>query len=171
MARYVAFLRGVSPLNAKMPDLARAFSAAGFGNVRTVLSSGNVIFDARAASEASLERRSQASMQDALGRSFYTIVRPVEVLRSLLEADPYAAFALTPADKRVVSFLRAPRAARVALPIAADGARVLGVVGREVFSAYVPNAKGPVFMKLIEKAFGSDITTRTWETVKKCVAA
>jgi len=28
--RYAAFLRGVSPMNAKMADLKRAFEAAGF---------------------------------------------------------------------------------------------------------------------------------------------
>ena len=30
MPRYVAFLRGVSPMNAKMPELKAAFEAAGF---------------------------------------------------------------------------------------------------------------------------------------------
>ena len=71
----------------------------------------------------------------------------------------------------MISFLREPINARVALPIELDGARVLSVVGREVFTAYLPSEKGPVFMKLIEKAFGVNVTTRTWETVRKCVAA
>jgi hypothetical protein len=35
----------------------------------------------------------------------------------------------------------------------------------------VPEAKGPVFMHLLEKTFGKAITTRTWETVTKCAAA
>ena len=43
--------------------------------------------------------------------------------------------------------------------------------GREVFSAYVPSPKGPVFMALIEKALGKDVTTRTWETVGKVARA
>ena len=50
MPRYVAFLRGVSPMNCKMPELKRSFEDAGFSNVRTLLSSGNVAFDARASS-------------------------------------------------------------------------------------------------------------------------
>ncbi len=171
MPRYVAFLRGVSPLNAKMPELKRCFEAAGFTNVRTLLSSGNVVFDARSVSEASLERRAEASMQAVLGRSFYTIVRRADALRGLLESDPYAGFAVAPQAKRIVSFLREPAAAKIKLPIETDGARVLGIVGREVFSAYLPSEKGPVFMALIEKAFGTDITTRTWDTVRKCAAA
>jgi uncharacterized protein (DUF1697 family) len=171
MPRYIAFLRGVSPSNAKMPELQRCFEGAGFTNVKTVLSSGNVVFDARAASEASLERKAESSMQDLLGRNFYTIVRRADALRGLLETDPYAAFALPAHCKRVVSFLRKPCGDGLALPIEADGARILSVMGREVFTAYVRSEKGPVFMNLIQRAFGADVTTRTWETVRKCASA
>src|SRR3954469_17791617 len=69
--------------------------------------------------------------------------------------------------KRVVTFLREPRGNELALPIELDGARILSVQGTEVFSAYVPGPKGPVFMTLIEKTFGKDVTTRTWDTVRK----
>jgi hypothetical protein len=31
----------------------------------------------------------------------------------------------------------------------------------------VRSPKGPVFMTLIEKTFGKEVTTRTWDTVKK----
>lgn len=154
-----------------MPELKRCFEDAGFTSVRTVLSSGNVIFDARSASEASLERKAESSMQELLGRTFYTIVRPADSLRSLLASAPYAAFAIPTNAKRVVSFLRKSANAKLALPLEADGAQVLRVVGREVYTAYVPGEKGPVFMTLIQKAFGTDITTRTWDTVKKCATA
>lgn len=168
MPRYVAFLRGVSPLNAKMPELKSCFEGAGFTNVRTVLSSGNVVFDTRAASDASLERKAEAAMQDVLGRTFYTIVRRVDYLLTLLETDPYAAFSLPSNAKRVVSFLREPRSSKLALPLESDGAHVLCMIGTEVFTAYLPSANGPVFMTLIGKSFGTDVTTRTWETIRKC---
>ena len=171
MPRYVAFLRGVSPVNAKMSELKCCFEGAGFANVRTILSSGNVAFDARSASEASIERKAESSMQACLGRTFYTVVRQSDALLELLETDPFSMDAVPTSAKRVVSFLREPTTARVALPIESDGARILSVVGREVFTAYIPSDKGPVFMKLIEKAFGIDVTTRTWETVRKCAAA
>ena len=171
MPRYVAFLRGVSPMNAKMTDLKRCFEKAGFSNVKTVLSSGNVVFDARSVSDTSLERRAESCIQEGLGRSFYTIVRPVPVLRALLESDPYARFALPPNAKRVVTFLRAPPSKKLVLPIESDGAGILAMAEREVFSAYVPSEKGPVFMTLIEKAFGTEVTTRTWDSVRKCAAA
>jgi hypothetical protein len=60
---------------------------------------------------------------------------------------------------------------KVNLPIELDGARILCVEGTEIFSAYVPSPKGPVFMSLIEKTFGKDLTTRTWDTIGKVVKA
>jgi uncharacterized protein (DUF1697 family) len=169
MQRYAAFLRGVSPMNAKMPALKQCFEAAGFLDVKTVLSSGNVMFGARAASEAALERKAEAAMAKHLGRTFMTIVRPLDALRALLDADPYAAFELRPGSKRVVTFLRDAPRAKLSLPIELDGARILGLRGSEVFTVYVPSPRGPVFMTLIEKTFGDAVTTRTWDTIKKVV--
>jgi uncharacterized protein (DUF1697 family) len=171
MPRYVAFLRGVSPMNAKMPELRRCFEGAGFTDVKTVLSSGNVVFNARAASQAALERKAETAMARRLGRAFYTTVRPVSVLRELLDANPYAAFRLPTNAKRVVTFLREPHNTKLSLPLEVDGARILTMNGREIFTAYVPSPRGPVFMALIEKTFGTNVTTRTWDSVKKCAAA
>ena len=69
-------------MNARMPELKRCFERAGFTEVKTVLSSGNVIFSAAAASEAALERKAEAVMAKELGRAFYTIVRPINIVLS-----------------------------------------------------------------------------------------
>src|SRR6188508_3049559 len=168
MPRYVALLRGVNPMNAKMPELKRAFESAGFTNVRTILGSGNVVFDARAGTEAALERKAEKAMDATLGRHFGTIVRSSAFLQELLDSDPFGPFRVPKEAKCVVTFLREPAAGQLALPIERDGARILLARGREVFTAYLPSDKGPVFMTLIEKAFGMDVTTRTLDTVRKC---
>jgi uncharacterized protein (DUF1697 family) len=167
MPRYAAFLRGVMPTNAKMPDLKQAFEAAGFSDVRTILSSGNVVFSARAASEGALQRKAETAMERRLGRSFLTIVRSIDALQNLVASDPYRQFRLGPKAKRIVTFLRQAPARKIALPVEQDGARILTLRGSEIFSAYLPTPKGPVFMTLIEQTFGKDQTTRTWDTVAK----
>ncbi|SRR5207249_4547886 len=167
MTRYAAFLRGVMPMNCKMPALKGAFEAAGFSDVKTVLASGNVVFDAPSASETALQQQAEAAMQDRLGRAFVTIVRPIEQLRKLLVSDPYKPFKLSPKAKRIVTFLRVRPKGKITLPVEMDGARILAMKDREIFSAYMPNPKGPVFMTLIQKTFGKDVTTRTWDTVVK----
>ena len=174
MPRYVALLRGVSPTNCKMPLLTECFQAAGFTDVRTVLSSGNVAFDTRDSPWPALERRAERAMLAAWGHAFPTIVRPAAYLHDLVASDPFAEFALPPAAKRVVTFLRDPNAAAVraaTLPLERDGTRVLKRVAAEVFTVYEPSPKGPVFMALLERVFGKDITTRTLATVEKCATA
>jgi uncharacterized protein (DUF1697 family) len=155
------------PTNAKMPALKAAFESAGFTDVKTVLGSGNVVFTARPASEASLERRAEAAMAEQIGRAFPTIVRSVVALQAIVAADPYADFPIPRGAKRVVTFLRANPKATLSLPIELHGAQILCLRGREVYSAYVATPKGPVFMTLIEKTLGKEVTTRTWETVAR----
>lgn len=171
MPRYAAFLRGVMPTNCKMPALKAAFEAAGFTDVKTVLGSGNVVFDARSAPEARLEQKAEAAMQEQLGRVFLPIVRSVAQLEKLLATDPYKSFKVSPKAKRIVTFLRGRPEARIKLPIELHGARILTMRDGEIFSAYLPTPKGPVFMTLIQKTFGEAVTTRTWETIRKVAAS
>ena len=170
MTRYVAFLRGVSPMNAKMPDLKRCVEAAGMTDVRTVLSSGNVVFTSAAATNAALERKLERAMERHLGRTFDTIVRQTRALQAMLDAEPHAAFALPAGAKRIVTFLRTPVTPALTLPHVSDGVHILAMHSGAVYSAYEPNPRGPVFMTMLERAFGKNATTRTWDTVKKCAA-
>jgi len=155
------------PFNCKMPALKAAFEAAGFTNVKTVLGSGNVAFDARSSSEQALEQKAEAAMHEQLGKAFFTIVRPIEQLQALLATDPYKPFKVGPQAKRIVTFLRGRPKAKLKLPVEMDGARILAMKEGAVFATYLPNPKGPVFMRLIEKTFGKDVTTRTWDTIAK----
>lgn len=170
MPRYAAFLRGVSPMNCQMPALKRCFEAAGFSDVRTLLSSGNVVFNARAASTDALARRAEKAMPAELGRAFDTFVRPVDALRVMVDADPFARHRLPAAAKPLVIFLRNPAPA-LALPIEDADASILECTGGEALAYYVPGPKGGAFMRVLERTFGKAITTRTLDTVRKCAAA
>jgi uncharacterized protein (DUF1697 family) len=174
MSRYIALLRGVSPTNCRMPELKECFQSAGFEDVRTVLATGNVAFNtklARGSALPALERKLEQAMLTSLGRTFPTIVRSAEHLQALLASRPFGEFTLPPAAKCVVTFLRRPNDGHIELPIARDGVHVLKQIGSEVFTAYEPNPKGPVFMSLLERTFGKEITTRTLATVEKCAVA
>ena len=172
MPRYVAFLRGVSPMNASMAELRKRVESAGFTDVKTVLASGNVVFNARSASNESLQKKIEAAIAAGRGRPFSTIIRSVELLESFLEEDPFAQFKLPAKAKKVITFLREANPNPPALPIKRDDVFILTMSKGEVFSAYVHDPKkGPIFMQMLEKNFGKNITTRTLDTVKKCVSA
>src|SRR5262245_21561782 len=158
-------------MNLKMADFKRCLETAGYNNMKTVLSSGNAAFDSASKAVAVIERQIEAAFTKQLGRSFYTIVRSTEELQDLIESDPYTQFDLPANSKRVVTFARKLPSLKSRLPIERDGAQILAVRDREAFSAYLPGPKGAVFMELIKATFGSDVTTRTWETVKKCAKA
>ncbi|MDQ2867036.1 MAG: DUF1697 domain-containing protein [Verrucomicrobiota bacterium] len=166
--RYVAFLRGVSPMNLQMADLQRCLEATGFTEVKTVRSSGNVAFTARKQSRAALERKIETAM--AQQRVFYTIVRTQEELERIIAADPFATFDLPANAKRLVTFAR-----KLKQPATWPGRRsdvaILCANEREAYSMYVPGPNAVEFMALIEKTFGREVTTRTWETVPKCARA
>jgi uncharacterized protein (DUF1697 family) len=150
-----------------MPDLQRAFEHAGFSEVRTLLTSGNVLFTARSTAVPTLERKAEAAMQKVLGRTFLTIIRPVEYLRAILDEDPFRQYRLGPEAKRVVTFLRTPSTARLEFPVEMGGARILMTRKTEVYTTYQRGSATPDFMTLIERSFGKEVTTRTWETVTK----
>jgi len=165
--RYVAFLRGVGPMNAKMAELRRAFEQAGFSDVKTVLGSGNVVFSASCGDEQTLARRAEKVMQTELPQSFATTVRSVDYLRRLIEKDPFAEYALSPRAKRAVTFLLRPKRTRLTLPLELDDAVILAKKGQEAFSTYTSATSGPTLMRLIEKTFGKEVTSRSWDTVLK----
>jgi len=150
-----------------MPKLKKCFERAGFKNVVTVLSSGNVVFDAPATLTKALELHLEKAMSLQLKKKFPTVVRAQSFLQKMIKKDPFKKWKLADDEKRVVTFLKNKTKRGVKLPAPRDGARILVAAGTEVFTGYRTSSKGPVFMVLIEKTFGKDVTTRTWETVKK----
>ena len=158
-------------MNLKMADLKRCLEGVGFTEVKTLLSSGNVAFNARKTSEAILEKKIEAALTQELGKYFLTLVRSQEALNSLLNADAFAKFKLKEGEKKVVTFLKESPKTQLKLPIEKDNGRMLDHQGSEVFTVYIPNPQaGAGFMGVLERTLGKAQTTRTWDTVRKCAA-
>ena len=64
MTKYAAFLRGVTPSNLAMTSLKAALERAGFTEVRTLLSSGNVVFSANTRKAEGLESKVEAALAE-----------------------------------------------------------------------------------------------------------
>lgn len=91
MATYVAFLRGINVggHTVKNDRLRELFEALGFTRVRTLLASGNVLFDADEVDAAALERRSEAQLRDGLGYAVPTFVRTGDQVAAIAGHDPF----------------------------------------------------------------------------------
>jgi uncharacterized protein (DUF1697 family) len=86
--RYVGLLRGINVGTAKriaMADLTRVFVDQGFDNVRTLLQSGNVVFDAARAPDA---RAIEDAIHAATGVRAALMVIDEERFRAVVDANP-----------------------------------------------------------------------------------
>lgn len=176
--RYVVFLRGINVGGhavIKMADLKAAFEKMGFGGVKTVLASGNVIFAARPSDEKALTAEIETGLAKAFKRNISVLLRSLDHLVQLRWSEPFKGIEPAPGIRLYVTFLsRGARKPAISIPYAAPGKglRILRATATEVFSVVdLEKGKGtPEAMALLEKEFGSDLTTRNWNTVLKIVS-
>ncbi len=90
MTRYAAFLRGVNVggVNLKMADVADAFRDAGFGNVRTILATGNVLLDCPSG-VATVRRRAEKALRERFGYDAWVLAYDLDTVRSISAAFPF----------------------------------------------------------------------------------
>lgn len=168
MTTYVALLRGIGPMNPNMrpAKLRQAFEKMGFQNVRTVISSGNVVFDSSSKSASSLEKKIEAALPKLLHFSSTTIVRSKKEIETLSKKNPAKRVVHGAKSYVLVTFLKNHSAKLRLLPRKGPGFRVLGVYKREVCVVInMQDARTPDLMLKFEKEFGKEITSRTWNTV------
>lgn len=92
MSRFVALLRGVNVggITIKMADLAEVFRGLGYNEVKTVLASGNVRFEADASPEA-LKPTIEAALRERFGYEAWVHVLAIEDLERIAAAFPFEA--------------------------------------------------------------------------------
>jgi len=168
MTQYVAFPRGINAGHRmKMADLRAVFETLGYESVRTVLASGNVLFETKRTAEATLIRDIERALTAAFGPRIPVVLRSRAELVRLAKADPFAKVTLGPKTRPYVTFLKTkPRKGRK-LP-EGDGYDVLGIYDRAVCSVVdLSEASSPDLMRVLDKEYGDEVTTRSWNTVER----
>ena len=170
----IAFLRGINVgghHKIPMPALRKAFEAMGFKNVRTVLASGNVVFEPTGKKAEDLEGTIARGLAGAFGFPVPVLLRSMRELAALVAADPFNGLAPGTDTKFYVTFhpRDRPRASKARLPAPPQGVRIVSVRPGEVCSAVaLSGGPGtPELMAFLEKWLGRDVTTRNWQTVTK----
>ncbi|WP_206489242.1 DUF1697 domain-containing protein [Rhodococcus sp. KRD162] len=92
MSEWVVLLRGINVggINIKMADLRAALQDAGFGHVRTILATGNVVLESPLTSDA-LIPAVETVLAEAFGYQAWVIVSDVPSLRQVVDAYPFDA--------------------------------------------------------------------------------
>ena len=93
MAAWVALLRGVNVggITIRNADLAEVFRDLGFDSVRTVLASGNVVFEAYASApaRAALKSRIEKALRDRFDYDAWVVLVTLQELTAAADAFPF----------------------------------------------------------------------------------
>jgi uncharacterized protein (DUF1697 family) len=170
MTKYVAFLRGIAPSNPNMRNerLRGVFAGLGLAKVRTVISSGNVVFES-AGTAAGLEQQIETALWEQLGFHSTTIIRSQEDLERLAGHNPFDGLAHNRETYLLVTFLQRRTEQPGPPPWGNDRPyQIVASYEREVCTLTNTAAvKTPDVMTQLEKWYGKDITSRTWKTVER----
>jgi len=175
--RYCAFLRGINVGGhtlIKMDELRGAFESLGFRGVKTVLASGNVVFQAHQKNVAEISGNIAGMLHRILGRDVFVIVRSLDELKELEARQPFKDVKPDAKARKFVTFLSEDLKARSRSgQLVGDDFQVLIVSGGAVCSVLYdrPGVGTPELMSAIEKEYGRNITTRTWDTITKVLKA
>lgn len=172
---YAAFLRGINvsgKTRIKMADLKDAFESMGFKNVRTLLASGNVVFDSEDENEKILTEKIESGLKNVFNRDIAVILRSIGHLKTLQSLKPFEGIEVAPDIRMYVTFFSKkaqPRTISVPYTSPQKAFIILNETSMEVFSTVdISKGKGtPELMNFLEKEYGSNLTTRSWGTVLK----
>jgi len=172
MDKYAAFLRGINVgghVLVPMQELKQSFESLKFENVQTLLASGNIVFEALKAPTAALEQNIQEMLHRRFGHRIGVHVRKMEEMQRLFRSQPFKGIKITPQTRLYVTFLSELSGSSRKVPHMPPGSnfRILSVSGKEVCSTLVlsPNTRTVHLMKILEKEYGSEVTTRNWNSI------
>ena len=155
-------------------ELRGVFDGLGFEDVSSVLASGNIIFGSAEADVPALEQRVEDALTTELGLSSRTIIRGSSQLRALVDSDPFPGLTHGRDTYLTATFLKHAAHASGRKPEQPDPLnRVVRYdTASRVVLAVTDNSdpgRASGFMAWLEKAYGRDITTRSWLTVQRIV--
>ena len=177
MIKYVALFRGINVGGNKkvnMEALRNMMASVGYKNIKTILNSGNLIFESSKTSEGNLIKIIEENFTKTFGFESKVMVRTISEIELFLNLDPFKNIQQDKNTQLYVTFLPEKKKSSLNIPYSTPEKdfQILQIVEREVFWLINKlNAKTVDAMAFIEKEFGKNVTTRNWNTVEKIVRA
>jgi len=174
--RQVALLRGINVgghNQIAMADLRSLFESLGFSSVKSLLQSGNVVFESERLKGQALERFLEVETAKRLGVAVDYLVRSARELQSIIANNPFEDEVKRDPSHLVVVFLKAaPKAPDVkTLEAAIQGPEIIRADGKQLYAVYPDGiGRSKLTNTLIEKKLGTRGTARNWNTILKLAA-
>jgi len=172
MQTYVALLYSIilgEGRRVVMADLKAMAENLGLKNIRTLVATGNLVFEAETTSIAALEKRLEAAFEKAFGKHVDIIVRNAEDWLALAAGNPFPDESIATADQVAVRVMRQPvpdEAVSVLKSYVGADERMQAVGGDIwiVFSRATPSSR--LVAATSHKRLGIG-TSRNWNTVRR----
>jgi uncharacterized protein (DUF1697 family) len=172
--KYIAFLRGINVGgNKKVPmiDLKKSLESFDLTDVKTLLNSGNVVFETQEKEASLITQQIQQKLEKDFGFKIPVIIRTSEELQFLVATDPFRNITITPETRLYVTFSSEETKGNLKIPYESSEKDfgILQVSNANICSFLILSPKrGTIdLMRFIEKEFGKKVTTRNWNTVVK----
>jgi|SRR5579884_2536688 len=147
--KYLALLRGINVggnTKVEMAKLKECFEKLGFTEVKTLLNSGNVVFESP--ENSLLKEKIEKQLEQTFGFYILVLIRTAEEIKKLIAKDPFKEVKITPDIRLYVTFL--PEGGELTTAITVS-----------------PQKTTTDLMTRLDKKYGKTITTRNWNTVIK----
>ncbi|MBP9719416.1 MAG: DUF1697 domain-containing protein [Candidatus Levybacteria bacterium] len=166
--KYVAFLRGINVGGKKtvnMAELKASLEKMGYNNVRTLLNSGNVLFETGERSEKKLTKDIEDILEKIFDWRIAVMIRSIDEIKNILAKNP---FKKTDGFKCYISFLeKEPDTDLVKTYLALqDEENQFVIKDREIY-VKIRNTKDAKVYLALEKKLKLAATSRNVNTVEK----
>ncbi len=152
-----------------MADLRRMAEALGLKNPRTLIATGNLLFETSATKAARLEAKLEAAFAETFGRHVDIVVRSGAEWRRLVAANPFLRESARDGSRVMVRVSREPLEAKLAAALAQrsfDGERVEVVEGDLWVYFPIEPVRSKLIGALTTKKLGVG-TLRNWNTARR----
>jgi len=176
MPTYIALLRAINVggrTRVPMSDLRDLLGALGFARVKSLLQSGNLLFQSSRRTDAALERLLERETEKRLGVSVDYFVRTADELQTIIARNPFPHAAERDPSHLVVLVLKDAAQAKdvKALQAAIQGPEIIRADGKQLYLVYPAGiGQSKLTNALIERKLRLRGTGRNWNTVLKLAA-
>jgi len=175
MPARIALLRAVNVggSNVAMADLRAMFEALGFAHVRTLLQTGNVVFEGGNKMGAALESFLEVQSRERLNLGCDYLIRTTAQWIDVVAGNPFPDQARRDPGHLVVMPLKTAPGKRevAALQASIQGREILGAKGQALYIVYPDGiGRSKLTVSRIEKTLNTRGTCRNWNTTLKLLA-
>lgn len=173
MPLLISFLRGINVgghKKVKMAELRELYLDLGFRNPRTLLQSGNVVFEAAEGDLAAVGARIEAGICGRFGFEAQALLRTPEAFQAALADHPFSAEQLERGNHAMIAFLSTVPGERAVAALVENnpGREAIAASADALYVFYTDGvARSKLDSKRIESTLGVAASARNWNTCQR----